>query len=30
MGPLSLLVMGMVAVHCMGLLVKCAHHLCGR
>ncbi|XP_036607210.1 proton-coupled amino acid transporter 1-like [Trichosurus vulpecula] len=27
MGPLSLLVMGIVAVHCMGILVKCAHHL---
>ncbi|XP_068958669.1 proton-coupled amino acid transporter 1-like isoform X2 [Petaurus breviceps papuanus] len=30
MGPLSLLVMGIVAVHCMGLLVKCAHHVCQR
>ncbi|XP_054984589.1 proton-coupled amino acid transporter 1 isoform X2 [Sorex araneus] len=29
-GPLSLLVMGVVAVHCMGLLVKCAHHFCHR
>uniref|UniRef100_A0A8D1VJ56 Solute carrier family 36 member 1 n=1 Tax=Sus scrofa TaxID=9823 RepID=A0A8D1VJ56_PIG len=30
MGPLSLLLMGLVAVHCMGLLVKCAHHFCHR
>ncbi|XP_014641644.1 PREDICTED: proton-coupled amino acid transporter 1 isoform X2 [Ceratotherium simum simum] len=30
MGPLSLLVMGIVAVHCMGILVKCAHHFCHR
>ncbi|XP_072486872.1 proton-coupled amino acid transporter 1-like [Notamacropus eugenii] len=30
MGPLSLLVMGIVAVHCMGILVKCAHHICQR
>ncbi|KAB1281811.1 Proton-coupled amino acid transporter 1 [Camelus dromedarius] len=30
MGPLSLLVMGLVAVHCMGILVKCAHHFCHR
>ncbi|XP_068958671.1 proton-coupled amino acid transporter 1-like isoform X1 [Petaurus breviceps papuanus] len=30
MGPLSLLLMGIVAVHCMGMLVKCAHHLCHR
>ncbi|XP_010074260.1 PREDICTED: proton-coupled amino acid transporter 1-like, partial [Pterocles gutturalis] len=30
LGPLSLLVMGVVAVHCMGLLVKCAHHFCYR
>ncbi|XP_047627186.1 proton-coupled amino acid transporter 1 isoform X2 [Phacochoerus africanus] len=29
-GPLSLLLMGLVAVHCMGLLVKCAHHFCHR
>ncbi|XP_051715827.1 proton-coupled amino acid transporter 1 isoform X2 [Ctenopharyngodon idella] len=27
MGPLSLLAMGIVAVHCMSLLVKCSHHL---
>ncbi|XP_030897107.1 proton-coupled amino acid transporter 1 [Leptonychotes weddellii] len=30
MGPLSLLVIGLVAVHCMGILVKCAHHFCRR
>ncbi|XP_027697618.1 proton-coupled amino acid transporter 1-like isoform X2 [Vombatus ursinus] len=30
MGPLSLLLMGIVAVHCMGILVKCARHLCRR
>ncbi|KFP32361.1 Proton-coupled amino acid transporter 1 [Colius striatus] len=30
LGPLSLLVMGIVAVHCMGILVKCAHHFCSR
>uniref|UniRef100_F6XD38 Solute carrier family 36 member 1 n=1 Tax=Ornithorhynchus anatinus TaxID=9258 RepID=F6XD38_ORNAN len=30
MGPVSLLVMGIVAVHCMGILVKCAHHFCHR
>lgn len=30
MGPLSLLVIGLVAVHCMSILVKCAHHFCYR
>ncbi|XP_020819922.1 proton-coupled amino acid transporter 1-like [Phascolarctos cinereus] len=29
-GPLSLLLIGVVAVHCMGILVKCAHHLCHK
>ncbi|XP_039324554.1 proton-coupled amino acid transporter 2 [Saimiri boliviensis] len=30
MGPLSLLVMGFVACHCMHLLVKCAQRFCKR
>ncbi|XP_063046655.1 proton-coupled amino acid transporter 1 [Engraulis encrasicolus] len=30
MGPLSLLVLGIVAIHCMRLLVKCSHHLSGK
>ncbi|KAI5607992.1 proton-coupled amino acid transporter 1, partial [Silurus asotus] len=30
MGPLSLLVMGIVAVHCMQVLVKCSHHLSAK
>ncbi|XP_052010326.1 proton-coupled amino acid transporter 1-like [Xyrauchen texanus] len=29
-GPLSLLAMGIVAVHCMNILVKCAHHLSAK
>ncbi|KAL4631523.1 proton-coupled amino acid transporter 1-like [Arapaima gigas] len=29
-GPLSLLVMGVVAVHCMDILVKCSRHLSTR
>ncbi|KAE8286338.1 Proton-coupled amino acid transporter 1 [Larimichthys crocea] len=27
LGPISLLCMGVVAVHCMKVLVKCSHHL---
>ncbi|XP_056296195.1 proton-coupled amino acid transporter 1 isoform X3 [Pseudoliparis swirei] len=27
LGPISLLVMGVIAVHCMRVLVKCSHHL---
>ncbi|XP_075066195.1 proton-coupled amino acid transporter 1-like [Mixophyes fleayi] len=30
LGPLSLVVMGIIAVHCMDLLVKCANHICQR
>ncbi|XP_062044794.1 proton-coupled amino acid transporter 2 [Lepus europaeus] len=30
MGPLSLLVMGFVACHCMHILVRCAQHFCHR
>uniref|UniRef100_A0A8D0DU52 Solute carrier family 36 member 1 n=1 Tax=Salvator merianae TaxID=96440 RepID=A0A8D0DU52_SALMN len=30
MGPVSLLVIGIIAVHCMHILVKCAHHFCSR
>ncbi|KAM9311014.1 proton-coupled amino acid transporter 1-like [Gastrophryne carolinensis] len=30
LGPLSLVVMGIIAVHCMDLLVKCANHMCQR
>lgn len=30
MGPLSLLAMGIVAVHCMRILVKCSHHISAK
>lgn len=30
LGPLSLLAMGIIAVHCMRLLVKCSHHLSAK
>ncbi|XP_072486857.1 proton-coupled amino acid transporter 1-like isoform X2 [Notamacropus eugenii] len=29
-GPISLLVLGVIIVHCMGILVKCAQHFCHR
>ncbi|KAJ8254967.1 hypothetical protein GJAV_G00199410 [Gymnothorax javanicus] len=29
-GPLSLLAMGIVALHCMNVLVKCSHHLANK
>uniref|UniRef100_A0A3B5AB32 Proton-coupled amino acid transporter 1-like n=1 Tax=Stegastes partitus TaxID=144197 RepID=A0A3B5AB32_9TELE len=30
LGPVSLLCMGVIAVHCMRLLVKCSHHLSAK
>ncbi|XP_068958392.1 proton-coupled amino acid transporter 1-like [Petaurus breviceps papuanus] len=29
-GPISLLVLGVMIIHCMGILVKCGHHFCHR
>nr|XP_023822637.1 proton-coupled amino acid transporter 4 [Salvelinus alpinus]XP_023822638.1 proton-coupled amino acid transporter 4 [Salvelinus alpinus]XP_023822639.1 proton-coupled amino acid transporter 4 [Salvelinus alpinus] len=29
-GPLCLVLMGVVCVHCMHILVNCSHHLCER
>lgn len=29
-GPLCLVLMGVVCVHCMHILVHCSHHLCER
>nr|XP_012596315.1 proton-coupled amino acid transporter 1-like [Microcebus murinus] len=30
LGPISLLAIGLLAVHCMGVLVRCARHFCCR
>ncbi|KAM3866938.1 proton-coupled amino acid transporter 1 [Diretmus argenteus] len=30
LGPVSLLVMGVIAIHCMRVLVKCSHHLSAK